>query len=86
MTAAAAHLSSVTLELGGKSPLIVDDTADAEKAGERAAWGKYVNAGQTCIAPDYAIVHERALTSFVEGAKQAIAKRKLAPIAKAWGS
>ena len=73
MTAAAAHLSSVTLELGGKSPLIVDETADAEKAGERAAWGKYVNAGQTCIAPDYAIVHERALPSFVEGAKQAIA-------------
>jgi aldehyde dehydrogenase (NAD+) len=64
----------VTLELGGKSPLIVDDTADAENAGERAAWGKYVNAGQTCIAPDYAIVHEGVLPSFVEGAKQAIRK------------
>jgi aldehyde dehydrogenase (NAD+) len=74
MSAAATHLSSVTLELGGKSPLIVDDTADAAKAGQRAAWGKYVNAGQTCIAPDYALVHEGRLAAFVDAAKQTIEK------------
>lgn len=74
MQAASAHLASVTLELGGKSPLIVDETADVERAGERAAWGKYVNAGQTCIAPDYAVVHERVLPAFLDAAKRAIAK------------
>ena len=74
MKAAAEHLSSVTLELGGKSPVIVDDTADAGRAGARAAWGKFVNAGQTCIAPDYAAVHERVLPAFLDGAKQAIAR------------
>lgn len=72
MQAAAVHLASVTLELGGKSPLIVDETAAAEHAGARAAWGKYVNAGQTCIAPDYAVVHERALPAFLAGATRAI--------------
>ena len=74
MQAASEHLASVTLELGGKSPLIVDETADAERAGERAVWGKYVNAGQTCIAPDYAVVHERILPAFLDAAKRAIAK------------
>jgi aldehyde dehydrogenase (NAD+) len=74
MTAAAAHLATVTLELGGKSPLIVDETADVGAAGERAAWGKFVNAGQTCIAPDYAVVHERVLGAFLEAATDAIAR------------
>jgi aldehyde dehydrogenase (NAD+) len=74
MAAAAEHLASVTLELGGKSPLIVDDTADAEAAGTRAAWGKFVNAGQTCIAPDYALVHQRVAPTFVESAKRTIAR------------
>lgn len=74
MVAAAEHLASVTLELGGKSPLIVDDTADAEAAGERAAWGKFVNAGQTCIAPDYALVDERVAPTFVESAKRTVAR------------
>jgi len=74
LQAASAHLASATLELGGKSPLIVDETADVGKAGERAAWGKYVNAGQTCIAPDYAVVHERVLPGFLDAAKRAIAK------------
>ncbi|MCB0584434.1 MAG: aldehyde dehydrogenase family protein [Phaeodactylibacter sp.] len=58
MQAAAKNLASVTLELGGKSPTIVDETADLEKAAARIAWGKHVNMGQTCIAPDYLLVHE----------------------------
>ncbi len=58
MSAAAQHLSSVTLELGGKSPAIVDETADLAVAAEKIAWGKFFNAGQTCIAPDYVLVHE----------------------------
>jgi aldehyde dehydrogenase (NAD+) len=58
MAAAARHLTPVTLELGGKSPAIVDETADIETAAERLAWAKFVNAGQTCLAPDYVLVHE----------------------------
>jgi aldehyde dehydrogenase (NAD+) len=56
MEAAAKHLTPVTLELGGKSPAIVDRHADLAVAARRIAWGKYVNAGQTCIAPDYVLV------------------------------
>lgn len=55
MTAAAKHLTPVTLELGGKSPLYIDDTVDLEAAAERIAWAKFVNAGQTCVAPDYVL-------------------------------
>ncbi|ARK12643.1 aldehyde dehydrogenase family protein [Fibrella sp. ES10-3-2-2] len=58
MAAAAKHLASVTLELGGKSPFIVDETADLKKTAEILAWSKYFNNGQTCIAPDYLLVHE----------------------------
>lgn len=58
MTAAAKHLCSVTLELGGKSPTIVDESADIKMASKRIAWGKYLNNGQVCIAPDYVLVHE----------------------------
>ncbi len=57
MTAAAKHLTSVTLELGGKSPAIVDETADLAVTAEKIAWGKFFNGGQTCIAPDYVLVH-----------------------------
>jgi aldehyde dehydrogenase (NAD+) len=57
MTAAAQNLTSVTLELGGKSPWILDETANVEKVCAKLAWGKLVNNGQTCIAPDYALVH-----------------------------
>ncbi|MGF1639273.1 MAG: aldehyde dehydrogenase [Cyclobacteriaceae bacterium] len=57
MKAAAEHLTPVVLELGGKSPCIVDKDADLESAARRIVWGKYVNAGQTCIAPDYLLVH-----------------------------
>lgn len=58
MAKAAAHLTPVTLELGGKSPVIVDRTADIKLAAKRVAFGKFLNAGQTCVAPDYALVHE----------------------------
>ena len=57
--AAAKHLASTTLELGGKSPAVVDDSADLRSTAKRIAWGKFVNAGQTCIAPDYVLVSER---------------------------
>jgi aldehyde dehydrogenase (NAD+) len=58
MEAAAANLIPVTLELGGKSPCIVDDTADVKLAARRIVWGKFINAGQTCVAPDYLLVHK----------------------------
>jgi aldehyde dehydrogenase (NAD+) len=56
MAAAARHLTPVTLELGGKNPCIVDRSADIEVAARRIAWGKFLNAGQTCVAPDYLLV------------------------------
>lgn len=58
MTAAAKHLTPVTLELGGKSPCIVDASADLDVAAKRIVWGKFFNAGQTCVAPDYVLVEE----------------------------
>lgn len=57
MEAAAKHLTPVTLELGGKSPCIVDETADIAMAARRIVWGKFLNCGQTCVAPDYVAVH-----------------------------
>src|SRR6478609_3805254 len=59
MAAAAKHLTPVTLELGGKSPVIVDASANLDVAARRIVWGKYTNAGQTCIAPDYVLVDKR---------------------------
>ena len=56
--AAAQYLTPVTLELGGKSPCIVDESAQIQQTARRIVWGKYVNAGQTCIAPDYILVHK----------------------------
>ena len=64
MTKAARHLTPVTLELGGKSPCIVDRGADVETAARRIAWGKTLNAGQTCIAPDYLLLHESLADAF----------------------
>ena len=58
MTAAAKHLTPTTLELGGKSPCIVDEDANLDDAAKRIAFGKFSNAGQTCVAPDYVLVHE----------------------------
>ena len=57
MEAAAKHLTPITLELGGKSPVIIDETADIKLAAKRLVFGKYINAGQTCVAPDYVLVH-----------------------------
>lgn len=64
--AAGRNLTPVTLELGGKSPAIIDQSADLEEAAERIAYGKLLNAGQTCIAPDYVLVPERSLQAFAE--------------------
>jgi aldehyde dehydrogenase (NAD+) len=74
MKAAAEHLTSVTLELGGKSPVIVDETANIEDAAEKIAWGKFINAGQTCVAPDYLFVHKSKETEFLSHLKQSINK------------
>lgn len=72
MKAAAEHLSSVTLELGGKSPAVVDATADVEHAARTIAWGKFLNAGQTCIAPDYVLVDATVADPFVQALRTAI--------------
>ncbi|MEL6694793.1 MAG: aldehyde dehydrogenase family protein [Bacteroidota bacterium] len=66
MAAAAKHLSSVTLELGGKSPTIVDETANIKEAATRIAWGTFFNNGQVCIAPDYVYVHESKKEEFLQ--------------------
>ncbi|WP_426062185.1 aldehyde dehydrogenase family protein [Hymenobacter sp. B1770] len=58
MRAAAQHLSGLTLELGGKNPAVVDDTANLRDAAEKIVWGKFLNNGQTCVAPDYLLVQE----------------------------
>jgi aldehyde dehydrogenase (NAD+) len=80
LAAAAKHLTSVTLELGGKSPVIVDETADLTKSARSIAWGKFANCGQTCIAPDYAYVHESVLQQFAGAMKDAITKMYKNPV------
>lgn len=70
--AAASNLTPVTLELGGKNPCIVDQTAELKVAAKRIVWGKFVNAGQTCIAPDYLLVDNTIATSFIELLKHEI--------------
>lgn len=72
MSAASKHLSDVTLELGGKSPTIVDNTADLETAAQKIAWGKFVNAGQTCVAPDYLMIQSDVYPTFIEKLKKHI--------------
>jgi aldehyde dehydrogenase (NAD+) len=72
MEAASKHLTSVTLELGGKSPTIVDETADVTAAARRVTWAKYLNNGQVCIAPDYVFVHESKKDEFLQKVKEAI--------------
>ncbi len=66
MAAAAQHLTPVTLELGGKSPAVVLSDADLEVTSRRLVWGKCLNAGQTCIAPDYLLVERSARTSLIQ--------------------
>jgi len=65
MAAAAKHLTSVTLELGGKSPTIVDKDADVKLAAQGTVWGKFTNGGQTCIAPDHVFVHTEIKQAFI---------------------
>jgi len=70
--AAAEFITPVTLELGGKSPCIVDDSASIKLAAKRIAWGKFINGGQTCIAPDYILIHKSQKDAFVEAIKEEI--------------
>lgn len=70
--AAAEHLTPVTLELGGKSPCFVFADADLERSAQRITWGKFLNAGQTCIAPDYLLVEESIYQPFLEALKKQI--------------
>ena len=72
MEAAAKQLIPVTLELGGKSPAVVDKSAKLELAAKRIAWGKFINAGQTCVAPDYVLVHEEVKEPFISLLKKQI--------------
>jgi aldehyde dehydrogenase (NAD+) len=72
MEAAAKHLTPVTLELGGKSPAVVLDDADIKTAARRIAWGKWLNAGQTCIAPDYVLVAESRREELIAELKQVV--------------
>lgn len=73
MKAAAEHLTSVTLELGGKSPVIVDRTANVAEAARKIAWGKFYNSGQVCIAPDYLLVDESIRDEFLDKLRASIA-------------
>jgi len=66
MKSASVHLSSVTLELGGKSPTIIDKNCDLKKAAKRVVWAKLINNGQVCIAPDYILIHEEIKNKFVK--------------------
>jgi aldehyde dehydrogenase (NAD+) len=66
MAAAAKYLTPVVLELGGKSPCIIDKAADINRAAKRIAWGKTLNSGQTCIAPDYILIHKDVKDAFVK--------------------
>jgi aldehyde dehydrogenase (NAD+) len=72
MEAAAKHLTPVTLELGGKSPVYIDESANLEVAARRVAWGKFLNAGQTCIAPDYVLVARGLEDRFVELVRRSV--------------
>lgn len=71
---AAPHLTPVTLELGGKSPCVVDDRVNIEVAAKRIIWGKYWNAGQTCIAPDYVLVHRSVKEQLTAAMNKAITR------------
>lgn len=72
MRDASERLTPLTLELGGKSPCIIDETANLEVSAKRVAWGKFVNAGQTCVAPDYLLVKKSIKAEFLDHLKTAI--------------
>lgn len=75
MSRAAKHLTPVTLELGGKSPCIVDETANIRLAARRIVFGKYLNCGQTCVAPDYILCHVSVKDAFVSAVKAEIERQ-----------
>ncbi|MFP3595165.1 aldehyde dehydrogenase [Chryseobacterium sp. SIMBA_029] len=77
--AAAEHLTPVTLELGGKSPVIVTKDADLNVAAKRIVWGKFLNAGQTCVAPDYLLVEETVQEQFLEMLRNYIKEFQYSP-------
>jgi aldehyde dehydrogenase (NAD+) len=72
MQKAAVNLTSVTLELGGKTPVILDESCDIRISAERILWGKVLNAGQTCVAPDYAFIHKKQLEKFIQAMKDSL--------------
>ncbi len=72
MKSASEYLTPITLELGGKSPCIIDESANLKVAARRIVWGKYLNCGQTCVAPDYIMVHENVHDKFIEYFKKEI--------------
>ncbi|KAJ3284438.1 hypothetical protein HDU79_008122 [Rhizoclosmatium sp. JEL0117] len=72
MTAAAKHLTPVTLELGGKCPVYIHEDANIDVAAQRLAWGKLYNAGQTCIGPDYVLAHKSVLPRLIPALKKAV--------------
>ena len=72
MAAAARHLTPVTLELGGKNPCIVDEDVDLDVAARRIVWGKFFNCGQSCVAPDYLLVHRNSKKALLERIKASI--------------
>lgn len=72
MEAASKNLTPLTLELGGKSPVFIDESFDIKLAAKRIAWGKFLNNGQTCIAPDYVLVHESRRLALIEELKAVI--------------
>ena len=74
MSAAAQHLTPLVLELGGKSPCIIDKSADIAVAAKRIAWGKTLNSGQTCIAPDYILIHKDVKEAFVKAFAEEVCK------------
>jgi aldehyde dehydrogenase (NAD+) len=74
MAAAANNLTSITLELGGKSPVIVDSTANLKDAADKITWGKFMNCGQTCLAPDYVLVEESVKNELINLIKLSIEK------------
>lgn len=72
MRSAAENLTPITLELGGKSPCIVDETADIKKAAKSICWGKFINAGQTCVAPDYVMVKSQMKQALLDEMKKVV--------------
>lgn len=72
MEKASKHLTPIALELGGKSPVIVDESANIKLTASRLAWGKFLNSGQTCVAPDYVLCHEKIFKQFISTLKDEI--------------